>query len=145
MMLMMKLVPGAAGLILCGCPIFGTEPQIHGGYAVVEGTVTLADGSPYPAAVHVECGSFAFTPFHEGGHDTGADAQGRYRVLIEEIAGEAATDGSAFTLPCMASAPGEVPSASHRADVRFHRHRTGAPITRIDLVEGEVESDAGLP
>src|SRR5687767_7389647 len=102
-MMLMKVVPAALGLTLSTCP-FGTEDEIHGGYAMIEGVVTLRDGTPMRAAIHVECGFFALTELREGGHDTASDAQGRYSRVVEEFPMAERPVNGAYTLPCLVSA-----------------------------------------
>jgi hypothetical protein len=138
--MLIKMVPVALGLALSACP-FGTEDDVHGGYAVVEGVVTLRDGTPMQAAVRVECGFFALTELQEGGSETASDAQGRYSWMVEEHAHVERPVNGAFALPCLASAGGQFPWASRRVDVGFHLDRDRAPVTRIDLVEGELVTE----
>lgn len=47
--MLITMVPVALGLALNACP-FGSEDDVHGGYGVVEGVVTLRDGTPMQAA-----------------------------------------------------------------------------------------------
>jgi hypothetical protein len=132
----MKIAPVALGLVLNACP-FGSEPVA--GYARIEGTVRMADGSAYRGSVFVFCG--------EGGQDTGTNAHGRYAVeyTVRSItAGErlpGATEGE-FRQICRVSAPGNRPPFARRYEtVTFTRARGDRVTTEIDLVEGEVETE----
>src|SRR3712207_8676361 len=53
-----------------------------------------------------------------------ADAQGRYRVVVQEPPFDHRPVNGTFDVPCLVSAPGVVPWASRRAMVRLDRKST---------------------
>lgn len=137
--MLMKIVPVALGLALNACP-FGTEEDVHGAYAVIEGTVKMRDGTPAAAAVFVACGHDAVAEYPNRRYRTATDAQGRYQVEVEGMPYGSPPVEGAFTTPCRVTAPGLPPLASSRATVRFHFDRNLAETTRVDLVEGEIDT-----
>jgi hypothetical protein len=137
--MLMKIAPVALGLALNACP-FGTEEDVHGAYAVIEGTVTMRDGTPAAAAVLVACGQKALAEYPDRRDRTTTDGQGRYHIVVEGMPYDSPPANGAFTSPCRVTAPGLPPLASSRATVRFHFDRSLAETTRVDLVEGELDT-----
>lgn len=131
----MKIVPAALGVVLSACP-FGSEPA--GGYARIAGTVRMADGSAYRGSVFVACGG--------GARGTNSDGTGRYGmeydmsvIPVERLPGAAQGE---FGLRCSVSAPGDQPPFAQRYEtVTFSPARGDRVTTRIDLVEGQVETE----
>jgi hypothetical protein len=132
----MKIAPAVLGMVLSACP-FGSEPA--GGYARIAGTVRMADGSAYRGSVFIVCG--------DGARETRSDGDGRYAMdystgvipVGERFPG--AAEGE-FGLRCRVNAPADQPPFAQRFQtVTFTRARGDRVTTRIDLVEGEVESE----
>ncbi len=131
----MKIVPAVLGLVLNACP-FGSETVA--GYARIEGTVRMADGSAFRGRVFVACGNEA--------RGSNSDRDGRYAMdfavrsaaMGERLPG--ATEGE-FGQHCRVGAPADQPPFAQRYEtVAFTRARGDRVTTRVDLVEGEVET-----
>lgn len=132
----MKIAPAALGLVLSACP-FGSEPVA--GYARIAGTVRMADGSAYRGSVSALCG--------DEERSTSTDRDGGYAMEYSVRSGTmaqrlpGATDGE-FGQRCRVNAPGNRPPFARRYQaVTFTLARGDRVTTRIDLVEGEVETD----
>jgi hypothetical protein len=128
----------ALGLILNACP-FGA-PERPDGYATVAGHVQVRTGPDYTGRVRVACWSRDY-PEPVFGNSTRVDAQANYSIVLEAPYLSRRRQGGAFEFVCRAQAgPGGEPIAARNATVPFGESRSKRPSTRIDLLEGQVES-----
>lgn len=132
--MLIKIAPVVLGLALSTCPFASEEP---GGYARIAGTVRADDGGGYRGVVFIRCG--------ESARNTPSDNQGRYaaeytvgHLGLPDVPGN---EGQ-FLLECRVSAGpgGQPPIAQTYVTVPFHRERGRRITTRVDLVEGQIES-----